>query len=227
MKPDRWRPGSPSGHSAGQTPCGTAPWSATPRVPEEEILRRRSSVQAGLQQRCMDGLLVTQPADVLYLTGEPPDGFLFLPSEGEPLLLAGRSSEPEAVAVEGLAGLVRERVRRPAGGPGARAGRPCRSDPNVTLRRAFPEKPDRGRLPGPSGRRMIKSAWELDRMDQLAERTREAFEGAREVMRPGMTEIAFAGVVMQARAGRTWNLRAGQGEGLPDRGLHLACPLSG
>jgi len=168
-------------------------------IPKEEILRRRAVVQGGLQRQNMDGLLVTQPADILYLTGESPEGFVFLPPEGEPLPLPTRSLEGES----GLSPIVRERWADALGTPPRVLGLELdvlsvRS--YVTLRRVF-----RGCRFVDGSRilldtRMIKSDWELGRMSRLADKTCRTFEYAAKVMRPGMTEIAFSGL-MEAEAG--------------------------
>ena len=56
-------------------------------VPKEEIAQRRERLQKEMGCRNMDGLLVIQRVDLFYFTGTFQNGALFIPAEGEPLLL--------------------------------------------------------------------------------------------------------------------------------------------
>jgi len=171
-----------------------------PDVPKEEILRRRTAVQGGLQRRGIDGLLVTQPADVLYLTGRAPDGVLFLPAEGESVAARYGPGELEHGSLKAAGARLRENLDVPPRVLGLELDvLPVRS--YADLRRVFREsRIVEGSQPLLDVRR-IKSEWELGRMDRLAGKTRETFEAAREFLQPGRTEIAFSGL-MEARAGR-------------------------
>lgn len=164
-------------------------------VPLHEIQRRRTKVQEGLQGLGIEGLLVTHAADFFYITGEPGGEDLYLPAEGDPVH-AGEGDGPD---MERLAGRVRDVFGRLPSVVGLEMDvLPVRQ--YMGVRRAFRGCELQDGTPALLGARMIKSSWELHFMESLAERTRRVFEYAAENMEPGITEIAFSGL-MQARAG--------------------------
>lgn len=170
-----------------------------PSVPAGEILRRRTAVQGGLQQRGIDGLLVTQPVDLLYLTGQAPDGFLFLPSQGDPVPFSLESTASPRGPLENATALLRDTLGALPKVLGLELD-VLSVQTYTALRRAFRGSRFADGSKALLSARRIKSAWELGRMDRLAERTRETFEHALAILKPGMTEMAFAGI-MEARAG--------------------------
>lgn len=165
-------------------------------VPLHEIQRRRRKVQEGLQGLGIEGLLVTHPADFFYLTGESGGEILFLPAEGAPV----HAGEGQGSDMERIAGRVRDVFGRLPSVVGLEMDvLPVRQ--YMGVRRAFRGCEFQDGTPTLLGARMIKSSWELRWMESLAERTRQVFEYARENMEPGITEIAFSGL-MEARAGK-------------------------
>jgi Xaa-Pro dipeptidase len=164
-------------------------------VPWEEIERRGAKVREEALGLGLEGLLVTHPADFFYLTGEPGLEYLFLASEG-PVVRAGRGAGP---ALGRLGRRVRDALGRYPSVMGLEMDvLPVRGF--MEVRRAFPGTGLRDGTPALLAARMIKSSRELALMDSIAARTRDVFEYARERLEPGMTEIAFSGL-MQARAG--------------------------
>jgi Xaa-Pro aminopeptidase len=63
------------------------------RTPEAEIKSRIQSLQAELQKGGIDAALILQRVDLYYFTGTIQQANLFIPAEGEPLLLANRNFE--------------------------------------------------------------------------------------------------------------------------------------
>lgn len=61
------------------------------KVPAEEISKRISSFQEMLVRDGMDGALIVQSADLVYFTGIFQSSFLYIPAQGEPLLMVRRS----------------------------------------------------------------------------------------------------------------------------------------
>lgn len=164
-------------------------------IPAEELQQHRKTVQAGLRAQGLDGLLVTHPADRFYLTGEFSGACLFLPAEGDPLDAGGSSGAD----MERIAGRVRDVFGRLPPALGVEMDvLPVQE--YMIVRRAFRESRLLDGSPSLLRSRMIKTAWELDRMADLANRTRQVFEHAREAMEPDLTEIGFSGR-MQALAG--------------------------
>lgn len=163
-------------------------------VPAEELRRHRESVQAELRSEAMDGFLVTHPADRFYLDGVLSSAPWYLPAEGAPVTVEdGPGSDMERLAgrIQGACGL-------PSLLGAALDVLPMQEIPAV--RRAFPRSVLRDGSPALLRARSVKTAWELERMSDLAERTCRVFEHARGVLEPGLTEIAFSGL-MQERAG--------------------------
>jgi len=62
-------------------------------TPREEIELRLGKVREGMARRQMEALLVVQKMDYFYLSGTTQDGLLFVPLEGEPLLMVKRELE--------------------------------------------------------------------------------------------------------------------------------------
>ena len=57
------------------------------KVPAGEIDSRRKRIQKKLQKNNVDGLLIVQRVDLFYFSGTAQNGYLYIPSEGDPLLL--------------------------------------------------------------------------------------------------------------------------------------------
>lgn len=57
------------------------------KTPAAELRSRAGRLQALMREAQLDGLLVTQNADVFYLSGAVQQAQLYLPMEGEPLLM--------------------------------------------------------------------------------------------------------------------------------------------
>ncbi|MCF8061455.1 MAG: Xaa-Pro peptidase family protein [Deltaproteobacteria bacterium] len=159
-----------------------------PRPPAEEIHRRRHAVQEGLLQRGIDGLLVTHPPDLLYLSGTSRGGYLFLPCQGDPI----RVDEGPDRGLERIAGRIRDALGRLPAVLGLEMDvLPVRH--YMAIRRVFPGSGLRDGSPVLLGSRMLKSAWEIGWMEHVAERTAQVFASAGDAMEPGLTEIAFSG----------------------------------
>lgn len=159
-----------------------------PKVPAGEIQRRRNAVQQGLREQGIDGLLVTHPADLFYLSGTTRGGCLFLPCEGLPV----RADEGPGPGIERIADRVRDVQNRPPAVLGLEMDvLPVQQ--YMRVRRAFSGSELRDGSPALLGARMLKSAWEIGWMEQVAERTAQVFARAGDAMAPGLTEIAFAG----------------------------------
>ena len=62
-------------------------------TPLEEIQRRVSLLQGLLVDQHLDGALLRHPVDLFYFSGTAPTGYLWIPSEGSPILWVRRSLE--------------------------------------------------------------------------------------------------------------------------------------
>ena len=202
----------PSTQNAGLT--GEKPFV----IPSEEITRRKLNIQKKLKQNRIDGLLIAQRVDLLYFSGTAQNGFLFIPAEGEPMLFIRRYL-PRAQAESPLKNIIGiNSIREVAGHIFDFYGR----FPNVLAfefdvlpvktfnfyRSIFPAKAFVDGSPSILAVRMIKSGWEIEQMERTAEMACQTFEYMKTIIRPGLTEMEFAGMY------ETFARRLGHGAGL-------------
>lgn len=173
-------------------------------VPAAEIAQRLLNIQTILKQKGIGGLLIVQRVDLFYFSGTAQNGFLFIPAEGEPLLFIKRYL-PRAQAESPLKQIMGiESIKEVPGLISDFYGR----FPEVIgfefdvlpvktfyfYRRLFPAKDfvDGSRFILQV--RMIKSDWEIKQMEQTAEMSCRTFEFMQTIIRPGLSEMEFAGM---------------------------------
>ena len=173
-------------------------------VPFAEIKQRLLNIQTILQQKGIGGLFIVQRVDLFYFSGTAQNGFLFIPAEGDSLLFIKRYL-PRAQAESPLKHIVGiDSIKEVPGLISDFYGRV----PEVIgfefdvlpvktfhfYRRLFPAKEfvDGSRFILQV--RMIKSDWEIEQMQQTAEMSRRTFEYMQTVIRPGLSEMEFAGM---------------------------------
>ncbi|MFC1816037.1 M24 family metallopeptidase [Thermodesulfobacteriota bacterium] len=188
-------------------------------IPSEEIARRQLSIQKALQLNRIDGLLIVQRVDLLYFSGTAQSGFLYLPAEGEPLLFIKRylpraqQESPfkhivEINSVKEVPHLIADFYGR---------------FPNVLgfefdvlpiktfnfYRRLFPAREFKDGSRFILNVRMIKSNWEIKQLERTAAMSRQTFEYMQTIIRPGLTEMEFAGLfeAFARKLGHGANLR--------------------
>ena len=66
---------------------------AMPRTPREELDTRIRRLQGLLVTRDIDGALILQNTDLFYLAGTIQQAHLYIPADGEPLLMVRKSLE--------------------------------------------------------------------------------------------------------------------------------------
>ncbi|MBI5067224.1 MAG: aminopeptidase P family protein [Deltaproteobacteria bacterium] len=165
-----------------------------PATPPEECSRRLDALRRTLGERSLDAALLVWATDVFYFSGTRQNAALWVPREGEPLLLV-RKSFARARAESPLAGV---RPFPPSKelpsvlGPARRVG----FTPDVAT--ASVERFWLRALPGAelvdlSGaireQRSVKSAWELSRMRATAELLCGVLRELPAYLRPGMREV--------------------------------------
>ncbi len=174
-------------------------------TPKEEIERRLAKVTQGMEGEGMEALLVAQKMDYYYLSGTTQDAFLFVPLEGEPLLMVRRELERARVdspledivglrALRELPSLIRDHWGRVPETMGLEFDvLPVRD--HLRYQELFPET----RLLDSSSiirdARKIKSPFEIELMKEAGEIGRKIYEEARGFLREGMTEIEFGGLL--------------------------------
>ena len=177
-------------------------------TPLEEIENRLTRIRAGMEKQEIEGLLVIQKMDFYYLSGTTQEGLLFVPLEGKPLLMIKRELERARVEspiqdvvplksnreipsliqthrgkVPQILGLeldvlpVRDYFKFQGFFPGTRF-----MDASSILRET----------------RKIKSLFEIDLMRKAGEIGRKVYQEAKEILKKGMTEIEFGGLLEAA-----------------------------
>ena len=177
-------------------------------TPFEEIENRFIKVRAEMKRQGIEALLVVQKMDFYYLSGTTQDGLLFLPLEGKPLLMIKREYErakvespiKEVVLLKSLRDIptliqtiwnrlphslglefdllpVKDYFKFQELLPGMRF-----MDSSGVLRET----------------RKIKSPFEIDLMRRAGEIGKKVYQEARKILRKGMTEIEFGGLLEAA-----------------------------
>jgi len=184
-------------------------------VPLAEIQARQATMQKKLQESGIGALLVVQRVDLLYFTGTAQNGFLYMPAEGEPVLFIkkylprAREESPLSTvvpinSVKELPGLIVDYY----GFLPAVLGLEFDVLPVKTFnfyRSIFPVKDFADASRQILEVRMIKSGWEIAQMEKTAELSRDTFAYAKAALRPGFTELEFAGMM------ETFSRRHGHG----------------
>ena len=178
-------------------------------TPQEELQQRIGNLQERMQQKSLAGALILQRADLFYFSGTGQNGHLFIPASGEPTLLVkkslDRAREESALktiipysGTEQLRDLVTSLIPE-----NSAIGVETDVLPAVLYFRY--QKIFAGyQLADLSGEirqiRAVKSAYEINLLHQAAAVGKKVFDYAREIIRPGMSEVELAGgLEMQAR----------------------------
>lgn len=176
------------------------------KVPESELRQRVSLLQDSLQKESIDGVLLVQRADTLYYSGTAQNIHLYIPRIGRPLVLVyrdiGRAQEETAWGVIPLAKI----SNIPALIQGSLLPLPkvlglefdaLPVGQYERFRKVFPEVNfvDVSRLI--RRQRAVKSEWELARLAESARVFPQVMAYAREILRPGLTEIELEGLLDQ------------------------------
>lgn len=164
-------------------------------TPRQELEPRLRRVQTELRRAGLDGALVFHKADLFYLTGTAQNAVVFVPADGDLVLLVRRSLNrartesawPEVYAYRSLSdlpGLLRDRGH----GGFSRLGLELDVLPArhyLKLGQAFPDVTFDDVTPILRGVRMVKSAYEIERIEQAAEQLRLVFAAIPEMMKDG------------------------------------------
>ena len=175
------------------------------RVPASEILARREKIQQEMQKRDIEGILVGQQVDLFYFTGTAQNGWLYIPAAGEPLLLIKKylpralkeSSLKQILGVDSvkeIPGLIADYYGRLPGVMGLEFDvMPVKQFHFYQSLFAIRKFVDASA--GILKTRAIKSAWEIEQMEKTAALSRDTYAYAKEALRPGFTELEFAGMM--------------------------------
>ena len=174
-------------------------------IPSFEITNRIHRVQMEMQAGDVEGLLIIQRADLFYFSGTAQNALLYIPAEGEPILMV-KKYFPRAKRESPLGNIVElESITRAGDMIFDSRGKLPRSigfeldvipvnDFNF-YRSLFPGQDCVDGSDFIKRVRMTKSPWELETMDQVADLSRRTFEFIKENIRPGYSEMEFAGIM--------------------------------
>jgi len=174
------------------------------KVPITELQERVTILQENLQEKGIDGALLVQRADTLYYTGTAQNVHIYIPREGRPIILAFRNfdraqqeSSWEVIQLKGIS-KIPDYIRE--------AGLPLPGRLGLELdvlpvnqferyRKTFPDALVVDVSTEVRLQRAVKSEWELARLARSAQIHASVLEFAKEVVRPGMTEVELEGLV--------------------------------
>ncbi len=177
-------------------------------TPPEEIENRLTRVRAGMEKKEMEALLVVQKMNLYYLSGTAQDGFLFLPLEGKPLLMIKRELErakvespiKEVIALRSnreIPSLIQIHCGKLPNTLGLELDiLPVRD--YFKYQEFFPKTRFMDASPVLGETRKIKSPFEIDLMKAAGEIGKKVYQEARKILKEGMTEIEFAGLLEAA-----------------------------
>jgi len=178
-------------------------------VPAELIAERIKGLQETMRSEGLDGFLLTQNIDIYYFCGSMQNGYLFVPCEGQPAFYVKRSlwrAEKEAsVPVQPLGSFKAFGQRLRDDFPSLfGAARPVRigadldvlpASTYMKLTQLIAAGDGACSLIDGSGAirrmRMVKSAWEIERIEAAAAAVAEALEAALPALQEGVTELAW------------------------------------
>jgi Xaa-Pro dipeptidase len=170
-------------------------------VPQAEIEQRLARLRSGLRRQGLDGALVVQVTDLLYLTGTVQSAHLVVPAEGEPALYVRRlleraRRESPLERVEPLTSLRElEGALARAGLRGGRLGLELDVLPAqlyLDYARRLPEFELVDCSPLLRRLRSRKSEWEVARTREAGAMLAQAYERIPSLLREGMSEIELA-----------------------------------
>ena len=174
-------------------------------TPMEEIEHRLASIRARMQKEEIEALLVIQKMNLYYLSGTTQDGLLFIPLEGKPLLMIKRVLERakvespinETVALKSIReipALIQSHIGRIPNSLGLELDVLPAKD-YFKYQELFPGTKFLDGSPILREVRKRKSPFEIDLMRKAGEIGKKVYLEARKILRGGMTEIEFGGLL--------------------------------
>ncbi|MFC1834031.1 M24 family metallopeptidase [Thermodesulfobacteriota bacterium] len=176
-----------------------------PSTPLDEIQRRIENLQSSMDSEGLDAALIVQRVDLFYFSGTGQDAHLFVPVDGDPQLLVRKSLERavedsplQAVSPIRKLSELQEKIQASIPGGLRRLGMELDVLPVNNFRmyqRLFPDAEIRDVSPLIRDLRMIKSGYELELIRRAATMNDEVFALVRHILKEGMTEVEFAGLL--------------------------------
>jgi Xaa-Pro aminopeptidase len=177
-------------------------------TPGAEIEVRLAGLRSGMAELGMDGILLYEKMDRFYFSGTTQDGLLFVPLEGTPILMVRREETRARMEspLENILGMgsVRDvplRIKEHQGTLPRKLGLeldvlPARD--YLWFRELFPGSALMDASQIIRTLRMIKSPYEINLIKKAGAIGEKLYERGRTILREGMTEIGFAGLLEAA-----------------------------
>jgi Xaa-Pro aminopeptidase len=164
---------------------------------QEEIEKRIERLQSSLKKEEIESCLILQNVDLFYFSGTIQRSYLFIPQEGEPLLLVQKDMDRarKESPLKNIIPIDRPKAISPIlkkQGGLKRIGLECDVLPVNQFRqleKMFPQSEFVDISNEIKQVRMIKSPYEIKQLKQSAKILDEVFDYAKRVLKLGMTEI--------------------------------------
>lgn len=174
------------------------------RVPFFELQARAVHFQDYLRSQGIDGALLVQRADTLYFSGTAQNVHFYVPKTGRPVVLVYRDfaraqaeSSWGAIPLTGLS-----KIPELIQGSGLPLPQVLGLEFDVLpvaqferYRKLFPTVALKDISGAIRRQRAVKSAWEIERLQEAAEIYPQVLEYAQTILRPGMTELELDGLL--------------------------------
>ncbi len=177
-------------------------------TPIEEIEHRLARVKARMEKEGMEALLVIQKMNFYYLSGTTQDGLLLISLEGKPLLMVKRELERANVespikqtvalkSIREIPSLIQSLIGRIPNSLGLELDVLPVKD-YFKFQELFPKAKFIDASSVLRDTRKIKSSFEIDLMKKAGEIGKKVYLRAKKVLKTGMTEIEFSGLLEAA-----------------------------
>jgi len=174
-------------------------------TPLEEIENRLTRIRAGMEKQEMEALLVIQKMNFYYLSGTTQDGLLYIPLEGKPLLMIKRELERAKVesrlneivalkSIREIPSLIQTHCGKLPNSLGLEMDVLPMKD-YFKFQELFSNTRFMDAFSILRETRKIKSPFEIDLMRKAGEIGKKVYQEARKVLKKGMTEIEFGGLL--------------------------------
>jgi len=174
-------------------------------TPMEEIERRLARVKARMEKEDIEALLVVQKMNLYYLSGTTQDGLLLISLGGKPLLMIKRELERAKVespiretvvlkSIREIPALIQSHIGRIPNSLGLELDVLPVKD-YFKYQELFPSTKFVDGSPILREVRKRKSPFEIDLMRKAGEIGKRVYVEARKILREGMTEIEFGGLL--------------------------------
>jgi Xaa-Pro aminopeptidase len=173
-------------------------------TPKEELQDRLVKLQQVLQENNCDGALIIQNVDLFYYSGTMQNAQLYVPVSGEPVLLCRKSCNRARTETSWSTVPVKSFKEIPEKLVEARLRSPERLALEFDVLPAVSYLFYQQLFPGTElidasgwirNQRAVKSPYEIDLMRQAGEKMAQVYANVPKLLKPGITEVAFAGQV--------------------------------